>query len=215
MIHSVEIKLPTKTPVKWLGTVERFKEPCTVAFKPGLNILWGPNGCGKTTLLTLLARLFHCEQGGTSTITETSTDAIFSNGRYDRKQGEQHVVLDGLDIRHDGKGVRFFDPSRARGLMAGGSAFDDDFFGDGLSNLVFKGSAGQTTLFRFEQILQEYLETGSAPEIRATIHREYVNEFWVERLDIIHKFLRANSEPGPSTVLMDEPERSLSLPLQA
>lgn|GEM_PF-6966502 len=213
MIHSVEIKLPTKTPVKWLGTVERFKKPCTVTFKPGLNILWGPNGCGKTTLLTLLARLFQCEQGGATTITENSIHEFFSSIGLTNRENPRGV-LDSYDVRHDGKGVRFFNPAHARGMMAGGGAFDDDFFGEGIQNLLFKGSAGQTTLFRFEQILQEYLETGTAPEVQSAINRDFVNEHWVERLDIIQEFLRANSEPGPATILMDEPERSLSLPLQ-
>lgn len=39
--------------------VSFFKGRKQVVFKPGLNILVGPNGCGKTTVLRILAEIFH------------------------------------------------------------------------------------------------------------------------------------------------------------
>ena len=79
MIYKLDILDAAKTPVPWLLSVEAFKKPCTFEFKPGLNVLWGRNGSGKTSLTKVLARLFHCEQGNQPIVTQESlSDLVWS-----------------------------------------------------------------------------------------------------------------------------------------
>lgn len=69
MIYKLSIKDPAKTPVRWLAKVDAIQQQRVFEFKPGLNILWGRNGSGKTSLIKVLARLFHCEQGNHPLVT--------------------------------------------------------------------------------------------------------------------------------------------------
>ena len=73
-----------------------------------------------------------------------------------RLHGTDIDLKSGITFEHDGHGVRHFDPSHAAGLLGGGSAFDDDFFSSGVMNAMFKGSAGQTTGFRFDELLNKH-----------------------------------------------------------
>jgi predicted ATPase len=209
MIYKLDIKDPTKTPVKWLGNVEALKKPRAFEFKPGLNVLWGRNGSGKTTLTLLLARLFHCEQGNHPVVTRDSLDALAGSGFNARLPLEES-----LEVVHDGQGVRHFDPSHAVGLMGGGAAFDWDFGMEGITNQLFKGSAGQTTMFRFERILNEIIAE-EVPEVDWKMKSGTVNDIWQERIDLAKRILKKNGKKGQPTVLLDEPERSYDLNAQA
>jgi len=211
MIRSLDIKSPDETPIKWLGKVASLKEPRKFEFKPGLNILWGQNGSGKTTVLKLLARLFHCEQSGSPVVTQSSIGELFPIGTATDKDPKK--ILKGVKVNHDGQGVRHCDPSHAVGLLGGGAAFDDDFFKSGIVNTMFRGSAGQTTMFRFEQVMGAFLK-GKAPEVEYRMKKSSVNSLWSERIELIEKALAGSGELGQPTMLMDEPERSFDLPTQ-
>lgn len=207
MIYKLVIKDPTNTPVKWLSKVEALAKPRTFEFKPGLNVLWGRNGAGKTTLTKVLARLFHCEQGNHPTVTQESLGELVG----DRFAGID--VRKGVAVEHDGQGVRHFDPGHAVGLMGGGAAFDWDFGMEGVQNQMFKGSAGQTTMFRFDRILNEVI-AGEVPEVQWKINRATVNDLWRERIDLAKAFLKKSGKKGQPTILLDEPERSYDLNAQ-
>jgi len=213
MIYQLMIKDPAQTPVTWLPTVKALRQPRTFAFKPGLNVLWGVNGSGKTTLTQLLARLLHCEQGGRPVVTQASLQALAPDEKRD--------LLAGLELQHDGQSVRHFDPSHAPGLIGGLAGFDYDFGFEGIMNARFKGSAGQTTMHRFNRLLDEIL-TGSVPPIEWQMQKAHVNDLYKKRIQLAERFLKAHKPPkgwpeGPAqpTVLLDEPERSYDLTTQA
>lgn len=214
MIRSFEIKDPEKTHIEYLPKVKALAEPRKFDFKPGLNILWGKNGSGKSTVLKALARLFHCEQAYVPVVTQTSLGALF-----DRLQSYRNDKLSvkelkaSLHVDHDGQPVRFFDPSVAVGLMGGGSAFDWDFGMAGIVNIMAKGSAGETTMRRFDAILADIL-LEKQPTIERRMLAEHVNDIWAERVRVADEFLKGNGEKGPLTIMLDEPERSYDLPTQ-
>ena len=106
MIHRLDILDPTKTPVPWLASIDAFKTPRTFEFKPGLNVLWGRNGSGKTSLTKVLARLFHCEQSNQPIVTQESLSELVGG----RVMNDADLRT-GLSVSHDGQGVRHFDPS--------------------------------------------------------------------------------------------------------
>ena len=208
MIYKLTIKDPNQTPVPWFGKVEAFAKPRSFEFKPGLNILWGRNGTGKTTLTKLLARFFHCEQGNRSVVTQDSLNTLVGGGLND------FDIAKAVQVEHDGQNVRHFDPGHAVGLMGGMAAFDWDFGHEGMMNATFKGSAGQTTMYRFDNLLTEII-AGIVPKIEWMMKRSEVNSLWEKRIDRAAALLKANAKKGPPTFLLDEPERSYDLNAQA
>ena len=51
MITKVVINNNGDTPIEYLSRLGAFKNGKTYEFKPGVNIIVGKNGCGKTTLM--------------------------------------------------------------------------------------------------------------------------------------------------------------------
>lgn len=213
MIHSLQITDPKATPITWWGKVEALAHPRTFEFKPGLNILWGRNGSGKSTLIKLFAMLFHCEQSGSPVLTETSISNLFSSLSISQ-QRKPESVLAGIKVDHDGQGVQFFDPSKAAGLSHGGAAFDWDFGMEGVLNATYKGSAGQTTMYRFDRLLNSLVHREPAPPLERRLDMDRVNALWKERILAANLILEGKGEKGPPTILLDEPERSYDLPTQ-
>lgn len=78
---------------------------------------------------------------------------------------------------------------------------------------MFRGSAGQTLMFRFDRVVTSLLERADVP-IENRVKRDRVNDLWTKRLDIAEAFMKAAIDKGPLTVLLDEAERSLDLPAQ-
>lgn len=212
MIRSFEIHDPTNTSVDWMAKVPALSKPRKFEFKPGLNILWGKNGSGKSTLIKALARLLHCEQGSVPTLSQNSIREMFDR-RRSLTDPDMAAFTKAMTLDHDGQGVRYFDPSVAVGLIGGGAGFDDDFFGMGVANVMFKGSAGETTMFRFDKLVAEIIK-GDVPDVDRKISASRVNDLWAARVNTAESFLKGSGDLGPPTVLLDEPERSYDIPHQ-
>lgn len=202
MITALEINNPADSGVPWWKDCKHLPQSGKLEFGPGINVLFGANGSGKSAILQALARSLHCHQGGMQAVSQTSLGF---------EGGEKF----GLLPRHDGGPVLFHDPGQAAGLIGGG--FDDDFFSVGLSNAMFKGSAGQTTLMRGQSALDSLFRDVAVPPLDWKLGKELVTR----RYPDVVSFLAGNIE-GPAsaaaakvpTLLLDEPERSLSLPYQ-
>ncbi len=205
MIRSLEIIDPKSTFIKWLGNVEALATPRKFEFKPGLNVIWGRNGAGKSTIIQILANLFHCHQAGVPVVTETSIQDLFSSSEDPTKS---------IKVCHDGQGVRYFDPSMQVGVVGGGAAFDWDFGPEGVANYLFRGSAGQVTLKRFDKVLESLVRRVDSPKVEYKVLSGKVNSLWESRLKIVNTILKGSGNVGQPTILLDEPERSLDLNYQ-
>jgi energy-coupling factor transporter ATP-binding protein EcfA2 len=192
MIASLCISNSSRTPCVWWPQVDAFKTANRFDFAEGLTILWGPNGCGKSTLLRVLARLTHCEQGGIPKVTHDSL--------LDMKDA------DGVDISTDGKPVHFYDPSARPGLIGGMAGFDYDFLDESMYSMKLdKVSSGQGSTAGFNRI------------IRAAAESKTVQSMVKDADSILVRGLQPTPglTPGRPTLLLDEPDRSLSIPRAA
>ena len=197
--------VPHAPAVKSLQGVRR------VEFKPGLNILWGPNGSGKSTLLTAIARMLHCEQGGRTCVTDHSMQAVFTVPSDRSKVGEwSSTMADGILPVHDGQPTTFCDPSVAVGLVGGMAGFDYDFLLEGTDNAMYAGSAGEVTNNRMRHALLSVVDPQKhvAPATWRTSKES-------SRAKAVAAFLAGSIPKGQLTVLLDEPDRSLSIKFQA
>lgn len=190
-----------------------FKEHKSVEFEPGLNILWGGNGTGKSTILSIIARMLHCEQGGRTCVTKDSIQVVFEVPNTDPKSrhGERsNTLAAGVFPVHDGQCVLHFDPGHAVGLAFGGAAFDWDFAGTGVANAMFRGSSGQVTMERCNEVLGTIVQPEKWPKTEWKVSLK--NDPCIAQVE---NFLKGTLKTGQPTVLLDEPDRSLSMKLQA
>jgi predicted ATPase len=212
MITELHIDDPNRTPVEWWPKIKLFEGKTRFEFqKAGLTVLWGPNGSGKSSLLKVLARLTHCEQGGTPLVTRDSVGCLrgsFGSG-----------PATGARIKTDGKPVHFCDPSATPGLVGGMAGFDWDFGIDGIQGVFAqRSSSGQQTTYKFNRILESAAKITAESKVEWKIRRpdQYEDYDYADEIRQTVKLLEANiDEDGPPTILLDEPGRSLSIPRQA
>lgn len=166
-----------------------------LTFKPGLTVLYGPNGCGKSTVLRMLGDTLCATQGGYSRVTRlTLMDA----------HTEDPIAL---TVEHDGQPILYCDPRAELGVR--GSNFDDDFFEEGLAESVAKTlSHGQNSTRRLNRIMA--VLAGAAP-LPAKIEYPQTSAH-AEAIERLQARLAPRISQGPTTVLFDEPEANCSIP---
>lgn len=237
MITHLLVRDPTLAIVPWWSQVETLRTLTSLDFKPGLNLLWGRNGAGKSTILRALARLTCSEQGGRSVVTETAIADYFEA----TLGGHPERARFGLALDHDAQAVVSLFGGTKYGLRPGG--IDDDFTAEGLESLCSGASAGQAQLALLDKALLTHMQrpqqrpttTGnkrtpllrrqdmkrtpaetSWPEVEWRIREGNTNSLWAERVRLIREHLFTPRFPaGLHTVLLDEPDQSLDIDMQA
>lgn len=193
--------------------INRLKNP--VEFKPGLNILFGQNGCGKSTTLRLIATYsgIHRE-GGWSQV----ADPHYSHGgEYPELFANKHSLSKcTATVDWDGTPSLLANPVATDSAVMTHFNFEAQDSPDGMttiaeqmSQIQNKISAGQTRM----KSLAKYINTVKNPPDLLKLPKgwEGFNDMWT---GCAHKFIRyVQSLPrtGPVTFLMDEPDRSLSI----
>jgi predicted ATPase len=109
-----EIQFPSLQKSKtfaYAADVAFFKANKSVVLKPGLNIFFGPNGCGKSSILRMAGLSLAAEQGGVSTVTRSWLGDVYD---YDGTS-----KLEGINVVHDGQPILYGNPRNAVGLFGG------------------------------------------------------------------------------------------------
>ena len=193
MITKIKITDNTNTPVSYLPDV--FENGFEVDFKPGVNIIVGENGCGKTTLMNLLKRYLMVDYN------ECGKGEFNCNiNRLFGSTGGK--ILDGVDVYADYRlnTFRFSHPHEKQG----GSALKDfRTFGETFTN--YNSSTGQGVL----NSLNCLFELMFGKDVKLTYDYNQFSELYPEYVEYV-KTHRIKC-PKEITILMDEPDRNLSL----
>jgi len=197
-----------KTPMAYVAD-QRNLAGKTFKFTPGLNILIGPNGSGKSTILKACGLSLAAVQGGQSTITEAWCHEAFPGH-------DNPTIIFPWQIKHTGRPAVFVDPRVDIGLTAKGAAFDDDFLTRGLNNLMFRGSTGEKSLAAINAALGMIVGDVPVPDswMISSSLQGGINDLWEHRIEAAKEYFRGNGTGGPVTIIMDEPESYLSIPMQ-
>lgn len=201
MIRKLSIVDVNATPISWWPNVNALRNFREITFEPErVNVLWGPNGIGKSTIVLALARLTHCEQGGVPKVTKQSI------GHFVDHLGK---VNSGLRLSADGQPTFHYDPNARVGLIGNGVAFDPDFFSEGVLQTMSTMSSGQQTKRNTARILDHAVTTtGIDSTLLCKVTDDALRDVLANGLS------NTTGETGRPTLLLDEPGRSIDLPNQ-
>lgn len=191
-------------------------------FKKGINLLYGPNGCGKSTIIKTIKGYCAIKVGGW---THPSVPSEIGIGRlngsdyphaystYTPANCKALVVWDGLPSFFNDGDVKIHELEYFFKFKTAGDGITDE--NDIEKILTEKPSAGQYRLLKINKVLN--LLKAGAPDYNIEDFKGYENKddnyyanrefkFW----NYINRLYTANHDDSCNTVLLDEPERSLS-----
>ena len=219
MIKSVTIRDAGCAPYAYIADIPALKEGTTIEFKPGINIIVGANGCGKSTLIKTIATYLLCGNGYMKTPTGYNSVGDAVNDRHLWDPTETEKLLDGVDVAHDYNGVAFI--LRNSYEMEEGEALRDmDSFVSAYKRRV--SSMGENTMFSIQTLFDVMFADKGAEYLTFPIANlkkimDNAGDVWKERLKKLLQYYKRNQvtdltpEDFQYTVLMDEPDRNLDI----
>jgi predicted ATPase len=186
----------------------------TISFNKGFNVLFGENGCAKSTILKTLAAYSGIERGGWSQISNPAKLASRSVAHFPYVyKAYTPANLDAI-VEWDGVPT-FYNDSEMLNKNNFTWFFDNDKLSeDGITTgaeqldvMAAKPSSGQYRIHKINKIMQVIQHIPNLTIIPADISDK---ESALSEV----KYIQSLPRNGKSTLLFDEPEKALALPKQ-
>ena len=197
MITKVVINNNGDTPIEYLSGLGAFKNGKTYEFKPGVNIIVGKNGCGKTTLMNLIRKylLVDLSECSVGVFNSNINDICFGLG------DDKHMYA-GADVYAD------YQRNTFRLCHAGERKHNEDIFADDHTIAEFVGqresSTGEGVIVALNSLFGRMFGKG------AKLMFDYMRlgDNYPQYMQYIHDHVIEGDE---WTILMDEPDRNLDI----
>ena len=203
MIYKIDIKDTSKSNFNYVSCKNNktdFKFPSHFTFSKGKNILIGENGCGKTTIINMIADYMFCKKDEFSNLNENNIREFFNNDN-DKF---------GIEIKSNYDICTFKSYHEEE-------KYDNDILNDYKSffNHVNRTniSSGQKTIDTMYSLF-ETMFSGEHNKFDKTYLNYNVNDLWKENFSLLKKYINDNHVEERDeiyTILLDEPDRNLSL----
>lgn len=178
-------------------------------FKSGLNILFGPNGCGKTTALNIAAAYCSIKNNGWTKLPAPFDVKGFSDKKCNFPEDLSNICVGKCkaDVEWDGTPT-YYSASKAEQVVPHAFSDDQESMVDELNMMFSKPSSGQLRLHNLAKTIHKL----KAPNLFD--YEKNVNDVWKTCYSEFCDYLKTLPRSGKITLLIDEPDRSLSLPVQ-
>ena len=193
MIHKVVIRDNTKSPIPYLSDLPAFKNGMVYEFKPGVNVIVGENGCGKTTLMKLIER--YCM------VDKRECDTGMFNSNIRNLFGWTEDFLDGVDVYGDYQ-RNIFRLCHMAEKSSDDALRNADAFSEHFTQL--HSSTGEGVVVAMQSMFK-YMFSKKA---KLTFDYEKIGESY----PAYGEYVKAHRVEGDEfTLLMDEPDRNLDI----
>lgn len=197
MITKVVINNNGDTPIEYLSGLGAFKNGKTYEFKPGVNIIVGKNGCGKTTLMNLIRKYLLVD------LSECSAGAFNHNiNAICFGLGDDKHMYAGADVYADYRRNTF------RLCHAGERQHNDEIFENDHSFSEFFGqresSTGEGVIVALNALFARMFSKGA----NLTFDYMRFKDNYKPYTDYVADHIVDGDE---WTILMDEPDRNLDI----
>lgn len=192
MVTKLKVIDNTRSPLHYISGMKNFRNGTEYEFKPGVNIIVGENGCGKTTLMNLLKLYLmvgynECERGNFNSNVHSLTGRPF----------------DGVDVYAD------YDKNTFRLSHAGERERQqsvETFKDFGTMWRQHTSSTGESVIVAMDRMFSTMFAEDANIKFDYGQFRDLCPEYYGYVMS--HKL---SDCPDEWTVLMDEPDRNLSL----
>lgn len=197
MVYKVSIKDNQNTPIPYLQNLDSFKNGQEYIFKPGVNIIVGENGCGKTTLMNLIKKYLlvdytDCDKG----IYRHNINNLYK-GALDSKK-----LLEGADVYADYQRNTFrLSHAGEKEVNQALETFED--FGTMFNQK--HSSTGESVLVAISSLFNRIF----GKKAKLTFDYKQFKESDPQYCEYVKSHHQEGSEEW--TILMDEPDRNLDI----
>lgn len=192
----------------------------TITFeKDKINVIFGPNASGKTTIMKALAGYALIEDGFTAFTSpvdlRTKWDADLSVDDVIRKRNE--MMKNSAEIEWDGSPIYYENIASRRSYAIGdlcGSLITDTL--EEVSYIFSKqrSSMGQHSLFILNKVIEIASKKITLQDITSKYTKSNVNDVWANCYKVQEDYFKTFpnfDKPGTMTVMFDEMDKSLDI----